>query len=77
MLVPRTPLTARRCVIAVAAWLWRRWGTHEHMYTLLWLVAAVLVITGIVGIVRGALVWGIALIVAGLLIGPGGVSILS
>ena len=46
------------------------------MYTLLWLVAAVLVITGIVGIVRGALVWGIALIIAGLLIGPGGVSIL-
>jgi uncharacterized protein YqgC (DUF456 family) len=47
------------------------------METLLWLVAVVLVITGIVGIVRGALLWGIALIVAGLLIGPGGVSILS
>jgi len=55
----------------------RRRGKCQDMYTLLWLVAAVLVITGIVGIVRGALVWGIALIVAGLLIGPGGVSILS
>ena len=47
------------------------------MNTLLWLVAVVLVITGIVGLVRGAVIWGIALIVAGLLIGPGGVSILS
>lgn len=47
------------------------------MEILLWLVAAVLVITGIVGIVRGTVIWGIALIVAGLLIGPGGVSILS
>lgn len=47
------------------------------MYTLLWLIAVVLVIAGIVGVVRGELIWGIALIVAGLLIGPGGVSILS
>ena len=47
------------------------------MDTILWLVAVVLVIAGIVGIVRGELIWGIALIVAGLLIGPGGVSILT
>jgi uncharacterized protein YqgC (DUF456 family) len=52
-------------------------GYTSLMETLLWIVAVALVITGIVGIVRGALVWGIALIVAGLLIGPGGVSILS
>ena len=52
-------------------------GYSSVMETLLWLVAVALVITGIVGIVRGALLWGIALIVAGLLIGPGGVSILS
>ena len=52
-------------------------GYTSVMETLLWLVAVVLVITGIVGIVRGAVLWGIALIVAGLLIGPGGVSILS
>jgi hypothetical protein len=45
------------------------------MYTLLWLIAAVLVICGIVGLVRGQVVWGIALIVLGLLVGPGGVSI--
>jgi hypothetical protein len=52
-------------------------GYISAMYTLLWIVAAVLVISGIVGIVRGEVVWGIALIVAGLLIGPGGVSILT
>jgi hypothetical protein len=45
------------------------------MYTLLWIISAILVIAGIFGLVRGQLVWGIALIVAGLLVGPGGVSI--
>lgn len=45
------------------------------MYNLLWLVAAVLVIYGIVTIVRGGVLAGIALIVLGLLVGPGGVSI--
>ena len=52
-------------------------GYTAVMYTLLWIVAAVLVIAGIFGIIRGELIWGIALIVAGLLIGPGGVSILT
>lgn len=45
------------------------------MATLLWLIAVVLVIAGIVSIVRGALLQGIVLIVVGLLVGPGGVSI--
>jgi hypothetical protein len=44
---------------------------------ILWLIAVILVIAGIVGIVRGQLLWGIVLIVVGLLVGPGGVSILS
>ena len=52
-------------------------GKFPVMYTLLWIVAAVLVVAGIFGIVRGQLIWGIALIVAGLLIGPGGVSVLT
>ena len=43
--------------------------------TLLWIVAAILVIGGIIAIVRRQLVWGIVLIVVGLLVGPGGVSI--
>lgn len=46
------------------------------MYTLLWIIAAILVISGIFGIIRGQLTWGIVLIVVGLLVGPGGVSIL-
>ena len=43
--------------------------------TILWIIAAVLVIAGIVAIVRGGVMWGIVLIVAGLLVGPGGVSL--
>ena len=43
--------------------------------SILWIIAAVLVIAGIVYIVRGALMMGIVMIVIGLLIGPGGVSI--
>jgi hypothetical protein len=43
--------------------------------TLLWILAVVLVIAGIVSLVRGAVLSGIVLIVVGLLVGPGGVSI--
>jgi TM2 domain-containing membrane protein YozV len=42
---------------------------------ILWLVAVVLVILGVVRLLRGAVLAGILLIVLGLLIGPGGVSI--
>ena len=45
------------------------------MHTLLWLIAAVLVVSGIFAIVRQQVLWGIVLIVVGLLVGPGGVSI--
>ncbi|MCW2855152.1 MAG: hypothetical protein JWR52_767 [Marmoricola sp.] len=44
---------------------------------ILWLVAVVLVVTGIVRVVRGDLAVGVILIVVGLLVGPGGVSILT
>jgi hypothetical protein len=43
--------------------------------TVLWIIAAVLVIAGIFAIIRGAILWGIVLIIVGLLVGPGGVSI--
>ena len=43
--------------------------------TLLWIIAVVLVVLGIVRILRGDLIMGIVLIVVGLLVGPGGVSI--
>jgi hypothetical protein len=47
------------------------------MLLILWLIAAVLVIYGIVRIVRGELLLGLVLIVIGCLVGPGGVSIFS
>ena len=43
--------------------------------TILVIIAAVLVIAGIVSLVRGSVLAGIVLIVLGLLVGPGGVSI--
>lgn len=43
--------------------------------TVLWLIAAVLVIAGIVTAIRGGVIGGVVLVVIGLLIGPGGVSI--
>ena len=46
-----------------------------RMATLLWILAVVLVVAGIVAIVRKQLLWGIVLIVVGLLVGPGGVSV--
>lgn len=45
------------------------------MPTILWLIAVALVIWGIVTLVRGQVLMGIVLIVVGLLVGPGGVSI--
>jgi hypothetical protein len=43
--------------------------------TLLWILAVVLVIMGIVSIVRGGVLAGIVMVVVGLLVGPGGVSL--
>ncbi|MGV8908152.1 MAG: GPGG-motif small membrane protein [Propionicimonas sp.] len=45
------------------------------MATLLWILAAILVVSGIFSLVKGQMLWGIVLIVVGLLVGPGGVSI--
>jgi len=47
------------------------------MLFLLWILAVILVVYGIITIVRGQVLWGIVLIVVGLLVGPGGVSIFS
>jgi hypothetical protein len=41
----------------------------------LWILAVVLVVAGVVALLRRDLVWGAVLIVVGLLVGPGGVSI--
>ena len=45
------------------------------MVLVLWIIAVILVVAGIFAIFRGQLLWGIVLIVVGLLVGPGGVSI--
>jgi hypothetical protein len=45
------------------------------MAVLLFIIAAILVIAGIVTMLRGSLIFGIVLIVLGLLVGPGGVSL--
>jgi hypothetical protein len=43
--------------------------------TLLWILAVILVIAGIVTLIRGAVLAGVALIVIGCLVGPGGASL--
>jgi hypothetical protein len=48
---------------------------EEPMTLILSLIAAALVIYGIITIVRGGLALGVVLIVLGLLVGPGGVSL--
>jgi len=45
------------------------------MYTLLLILAAVLIIAGVVALFRRQVLWGIVLIIVGLLVGPGGVSV--
>ena len=45
------------------------------MATVLWILAVILVVAGIFASFRKQLLWGIVLIVVGLLVGPGGVSV--
>ena len=45
------------------------------MISILWLIAAALVIYGIVMITRKQMLFGIVLILIGLAVGPGGVSV--
>jgi len=48
-----------------------------QMALILWIIAVVLVIAGIITLISGSVIFGIVLIVLGLLVGPGGVSIFS
>ena len=43
--------------------------------TVLWIIAAILVIIGIVQLIQGQIILGLVLIVVGCLVGPGGYSI--
>jgi hypothetical protein len=45
------------------------------MHLILWILAVILVVAGILALFRRQLIWGIVLIIVGLLVGPGGVSI--
>jgi hypothetical protein len=44
---------------------------------ILFIIAAVLVIAGVMALLRRQIIWGIVLIIVGLLVGPGGVSLFS
>ena len=52
----------------------REGGTRSWQF-LLWILAVILVIGGIFQLFKGQMLWGIVLIVVGLLVGPGGVSL--
>jgi hypothetical protein len=45
------------------------------MTLLLWILAVILVVAGILALFRRQVLWGVVLIVVGLLVGPFGVSI--
>ena len=45
------------------------------MALVLWILAVILVVSGIFSLIRGQMLWGIVLIIVGLLVGPGGVSL--
>ena len=45
------------------------------MEFILWIIAVILVVAGIFQLFKKQILWGVVLIVVGLLVGPGGVSI--
>ncbi|AGL14895.1 hypothetical protein L083_1385 [Actinoplanes sp. N902-109] len=62
-------------VAFVTGFRFRRLGYLRVMEFLLWILAVILVVAGILALFRRQLLWGIVLIIVGLLVGPGGVSI--
>jgi hypothetical protein len=47
------------------------------MELILWVLALVLIVAGVVAILRAQVVWGLVLVMLGLLVGPGGTSVLT
>ena len=43
--------------------------------TLLWIIAVILAVVGVVQLIRGQIILGIVLIIAACLVGPGGYSV--
>lgn len=56
-------------------WGFRGSGIRAAMELVLWILAVILVVAGILALFRRQVLWGIVLIIVGLLVGPGGVSI--
>ena len=51
-------------------------GTEDvDMGVVLWILAVFLVVSGIIALTRKQVAWGAVLIIVGLLVGPGGVSV--
>jgi uncharacterized membrane-anchored protein len=50
-------------------------GYLHVMDVLLWILAVILVVSGIFALFRSQILWGIVLIIVGLAVGPGGYSI--
>ena len=75
------------CGLRVSMTWWKQMGGDEptfegrdqgyfgRMQLLLWILAVVLVVAGIFALFRRQVLWGIVLIIVGLLVGPGGVSV--
>ena len=61
----------------VTGFQFRAVGYLIHMSLLLWILAVILVVAGILALFRRQILWGVVLIIVGLLVGPGGVSIFS
>ena len=64
-------------VPAVTGFRFRAVGYQIRMELLLWILAVILVVAGILALFRRQVLWGVVLIIVGLLVGPGGVSIFS
>jgi hypothetical protein len=58
-------------------WTFTQQAGGNLMSTILWIIAVIFVISGVFALFRSQLILGIVLIVVGLLIGPGGVSVFS
>ena len=43
--------------------------------TVLWIIAAVIAVIGVIVLISGSIVWGIILLVVAALVGPGGYSV--
>lgn len=52
----------------------RRQGTYVSN-TVLWIVAAVIAVIGVIVLISGSVIWGIVLLVVAAVVGPGGYSI--